>query len=68
VLALVIVWALLVPGADWLARHDIGSGRGSLAVARDAARGRLLTLGAGLLAAGRSCSRRGTSPFPGRGR
>ena len=51
-LALVIVWALLVPGADWLARHDIGSGTGSLAAARDAARGRLLTLGAGLLAAG----------------
>ena len=52
VLALVIVWALLVPGADWLARHDIGSAKGSLAAARDAARGRLLTLGAGLLAAG----------------
>ena len=52
VLALVIIWALLVPGADWLARHDIGSAKGSLAAARDAARGRLLTLGAGLLAAG----------------
>ena len=52
VLVLVIVWALLVPGADWLARHDIGSAKGSLATARDAARGRLLTLGAGLLAAG----------------
>jgi Pentapeptide repeats (8 copies) len=52
VLALVIVWALLVPGADWLARHDVGSAKGSLAAARDAARGRLLTLGAGLLAAG----------------
>ena len=52
VLALVIVWALLVPGADWLARHDIGSTTASLATARDAARGRLLTLGAGLLAAG----------------
>ena len=39
-------------GADWLARHDIGSAKGSLAAARDAARGRLLTLGAGLLAAG----------------
>ena len=52
VLALAIVWALLVPGADWLARHDIGSAKGSLAAARDAARGRLLTLGAGLLAAG----------------
>ena len=52
VLLLVIVWALLVPGADWLARHDVGSATGSLAAARDAARGRLLTLGAGLLAAG----------------
>jgi hypothetical protein len=52
VLVLVIVWALLVPGADWLAHHDVGSAKGSLAAARDAARGRLLTLGAGLLAAG----------------
>jgi hypothetical protein len=52
VLVLVIVWALLVPGADWLARHDVGSAKGSLSAARDAARGRLLTLGAGLLAAG----------------
>ena len=52
VLALVIIWALLVPGADWVARQDIGSAKGSLAAARDAARGRLLTLGAGLLAAG----------------
>jgi hypothetical protein len=52
VLALAIIWVLLVPGADWLARHDIGSAKGSLATARDAARGRLLTLGAGLLAAG----------------
>ena len=51
-LALVIIWALLVPGSDWLARHDINSAKGSLATARDAARGRLLTLGAGLLAAG----------------
>jgi len=52
VLVLAIVWALLVPGADWLARHDIGSAKGSLATARDAARGRLLTLGAGLVAIG----------------
>src|SRR6266568_2655897 len=52
VLALVIVWALLVPGADWLARHDIGPAKESLAAARDAARGRLLALGAGLFAAG----------------
>jgi hypothetical protein len=51
VLAVAIVWALLVPATDWLAHHDIGSAKGSLAGARDAARGRLLTLGAGLLAA-----------------
>src|SRR5689334_64926 len=36
-----------------LARHDVGSAKGSvLQTARDAARGRLLTLGAGLAAAG----------------
>jgi uncharacterized protein YjbI with pentapeptide repeats len=53
VLALAIVWALFVPVADWLAHHDIGSAKGApLQPARDAARGRLLTLGAGLLAAG----------------
>jgi uncharacterized protein YjbI with pentapeptide repeats len=52
VLALAIVWALLVPGTDWLARHDMSSAKGALTTARDAARGRLLTLGAGLLAAG----------------
>jgi Pentapeptide repeats (8 copies) len=55
VLAMVIVWALLVPAADWLAHHDVGSVTGPLRTlrlqtARDAARGRLLTLGAGLLA------------------
>ena len=48
-----VAWVLFVPGADWLARHDVGSTSGpALATARDAARGRLLTLGAGLLAAG----------------
>jgi len=53
VLALTIVWALLVPVTDWLARHDVGSVNGPpLRTARDAARGRLLTLGAGLFAAG----------------
>jgi Pentapeptide repeats (8 copies) len=57
VLALAILWALLVPGADTLANHDVGSVTGPLRVlrlqtARDAARGRLLTLGAGVLAAG----------------
>jgi hypothetical protein len=47
------VWALLVPLADWLARHDVGSVGGSLhETALDNARGRLLTLGAGLFAAG----------------
>jgi hypothetical protein len=53
VLGLAIVWALFVPAADWLARHDVGSARGSLyETAVDNARGRLLTLGAGVLAAG----------------
>ena len=52
-LALVLAWVLFVPAADWLARHDVGSAKGSsLQTARDDARGRLLTLGAGLLAAG----------------
>jgi hypothetical protein len=50
VLALAIAWALFVSAADWLARQDVGSGP-FLQTARDAARGRLLTLGAGLLAA-----------------
>ena len=53
VLAVVIVWALLVPLADWLARHDVGSATGALhETALDNARGRLLTLGAGLVAGG----------------
>jgi hypothetical protein len=55
VLAAVFAWALFVPAADWLARHDVGSAKGNLQLlqtARDAARGRLLTLGAGLAAAG----------------
>jgi hypothetical protein len=56
-LALAIGWWLFVPVADWLARHDIGNVTGPLRVlrlqqARDAARGRLLTFGAGLFAAG----------------
>ena len=46
------MWALFVPVADWLAHHDVGSVKGSLhETAVDNARGRLLTLGAGLLAA-----------------
>jgi hypothetical protein len=53
VLAAAIVWALFVPLADWLAHHDVGSVRGALhETALDNARGRLLTLGAGLVAAG----------------
>ena len=53
VLALAIVWALFVPVADWLAHHDVGSAKASgYATAVDNARGRLLTLGAGLFAAG----------------
>jgi hypothetical protein len=51
-LALAIAWVLFVPAADWLAHHDVGSAQGQLLqAARDAARGRLLTLGAGLFAA-----------------
>ena len=53
VLTLVIVWVLFVPAADWLAHHDVGSTQGPLLQsARDDARGRLLTLAAGLFAAG----------------
>ena len=55
VLVLAAAWVLLVPAADWLATHDVGSVTGPLRTlrlqtARDAARGRLLTLGAGLFA------------------
>ena len=50
-LALALAWVLFVPAAGWLAHYDVGSARGPLLqTARDAARGRLLTLGAGLLA------------------
>jgi len=53
VIALGIAWVLLVPAAGWLAHLDAGSATGSmLETARDNARGRLLTLGAGLFAAG----------------
>jgi hypothetical protein len=53
VLAMAVAWVLFVPAADWLAHHDVGSAKGPLLeTARDAARGRLLTLGAGLFAAG----------------
>ena len=51
VLVAAIIWVLFIPLADWLARHDVGSAKPALLqTARDAARGRLLTLGAGLVA------------------
>jgi Pentapeptide repeats (8 copies) len=53
VLLLAVAWALFVPAADWLAHHAVGSVTGSLhETALDNARNRLLTLGAGLFAAG----------------
>jgi hypothetical protein len=43
---------VMVPAGGWLARHDLGSaGEQRLETARDTAHGRLLALGAGLLAA-----------------
>jgi uncharacterized protein YjbI with pentapeptide repeats len=56
-LAVAIAWLLFIPVADWVATHDVGNVTGALRVsslqtARDAARGRLLTLGAGIFAAG----------------
>jgi hypothetical protein len=52
-LAAAVSWCLLVPAADWLAHHDVGSAKGSLLQAARGRRGRrLLTLGAGLFAAG----------------
>lgn len=52
-----VLYLLLWYGPDVLARHDVGNVSGAPRVfrmqeARDAARGRLLTLGAGLFAAG----------------
>jgi hypothetical protein len=53
VLGLAIAWVPFVPIADWIAHHDVGSVKGLLhETAVDNARGRLLTLAAGLLAAG----------------
>ena len=54
---IVIGWVLFILVADWIATHDVGNVTGPLRVsrlqtARDAARGRLLTLGAGAFAAG----------------
>ena len=52
ILALTIVWVLFVPVPDALAHHDVGSASGALLqTARDDARGRILTLVAGLFAA-----------------
>jgi hypothetical protein len=53
----VIIYLLIWYGPDVIARHDVGNVTGPLRVlrlqqARDAARGRLLTLGAGIFAAG----------------
>jgi hypothetical protein len=55
VVAAAVGWALFVPIADSLATHDVGRVTGALRTlrletARDAARGRLLTFGAGLFA------------------
>lgn len=51
--AAAIVWALFAPLADLVARHDVGPATPALLqTARHAARGRLLTLVAGLFAAG----------------
>ena len=51
VLALAFLWALFVPLAGWVAHHDVGSATGPLhETALDNVRGRLLTLGAGLVA------------------
>jgi len=50
-LAGLIAWVLVVPAADWLARHDVGPATGTLLeTARTNARGGLLTLAAGLVA------------------
>jgi hypothetical protein len=56
IVILAIAWVLFVPIADGLATHDVGQVAAStraarLQTARDAARGRLLTLGAGIFAA-----------------
>jgi hypothetical protein len=55
--AAVVIYLLVWYGPDLIARHDVGEVSGPLRIlrlqqARDAARGRLLTLGAGLFAAG----------------
>jgi hypothetical protein len=53
VVIVVVAWWLIVPAADWLANHDAGPAHGiALINARNNARGTLLTLGAGVVAAG----------------
>jgi hypothetical protein len=53
VLVFAVMLVLFVPVADWLAHHDVGPVKGSLhETAVDNARGRILTLGAGLVATG----------------
>jgi len=53
VAVVLVTWVLFVPAADWLTHHDVGPVKGSLyETAVDNARGRLLTLGAGLVATG----------------
>lgn len=50
---LALAYLLLVPAADWLARHDIGNLTGkALETARNNARGSMLTLTAGLAGLG----------------
>ena len=53
VAVVLVAWVLFGPAADWLAHHDVGPVKGSLyETAVDNARGRLLTLVAGLFATG----------------
>jgi len=53
IITLAFAWVLFVPATDWLARHDVGSAASALLEpARENARGSLLTLGAGAVAAG----------------
>jgi hypothetical protein len=53
VVVVLVTWVLFVPVAEWFAHYDVGPVKGSLyETAVDNARGRLLTLGAGLVATG----------------
>ncbi len=71
--AVAVLYLLLWGGPDVLARHDVGNVTGSLRAlrleqARDAARGRLLTLGAGIFAAGALIYTARNFPWPGKAR